>query len=176
MVLEEGQPPFARITPAAYAAEIPSHGSFRHLETELLKFAVDLGCAPTGILFCHLADEPSNLLGDLRPTAVRAGSPTPVQVEAGAMPADDSFGLDDDEYLGLARPDAMQGNPKQPVERVQRRPRPFPLENSHLLSQGKNFQGGVAATSEEDTNGLKERGDENRHGISGFSTFDARSS
>jgi len=81
------------------------------------------------------------------------------------MSADDSFGLDDDEYLGPARPDAMQGDPKQPVEKVQRRPRPFPLKNSYLLSQGKNFQGGIAATSEENTNGRKERADENQHGI-----------
>jgi hypothetical protein len=59
----------------------------------------------------------------------------------------------------------MQGDPKQPVERVQRRPRPFPLEYNHLLSQSENFEGSVAATLEENTNGRKERGDENQHGI-----------
>jgi len=98
--------------------EIPRRGSFRDRETELLKFAVDLRCAPACILFCHLADEPSNLLGDLRSPAARTGSPMPVQAEAGAMPTDDSLGLGDDENISLAGPATAKICPEESVQRV----------------------------------------------------------
>ena len=53
VVLEKGQPSLAGITLAAHPAQIPSHGSFRYFETELLELAVDFRCAPAHILFCH---------------------------------------------------------------------------------------------------------------------------
>jgi hypothetical protein len=156
MILQEGQPTSARIPAAAYPAEIPSHGSFRHREPEFLKLSMDLGSAPACILFRHPANERADFVGDFGPAAVRSGSPTPVEPKAGAMPADDSFGLDDEKDAGPARSATAQGGPEQPVERAQYRPRSFPLENSHLLPQGKNFQGGVDATSEEDSDGGQE--------------------
>ena len=64
-------------------------GPLRDDETELQKLTVDLRCAPAGILFRHPADERTDLVGDFGPTAVRTGSPTPVETKTGAMPADD---------------------------------------------------------------------------------------
>ena len=62
VILEEGQPALTGITPTTNSPQVPSHGPFRQLETELLQFSVDLWGTPARILFCHLADEPSNLL------------------------------------------------------------------------------------------------------------------
>ena len=42
---------------------------------------------------------------------------------------------------------------QQPVQRIQTGARPFPLENGDLLEEGENFEGGVAATTEEDSDG-----------------------
>jgi len=54
-----------------------------------------------------------------------------------------------------------QGRPEESVERVQCRPRPLPLEHGDLLSQGKDLQGGVASTAQEDAD----------HGDDGESEF-----
>ena len=65
------------------------------------------------------------------------------------MPANDGLWFHQDEDIGPAGPEAAQGGPEEPVERVQWRPRSLPLENGDLLSQGQNFEGAVAATAEE---------------------------
>jgi len=50
----------------------------------------------------------------------------------------------------------LQSRPEKPVERVQRGPRLFSLEDRDLLSEGENFKGGVASTPEEDAGGGQE--------------------
>ena len=77
------------------------------------------------------------------------------------MPADDGFWFHQHEDVGPAGPDAV-GGPEEPVDRVQRRLRSFPLENGDLLSQGENLEGGVSAIAEEDTDGgMSDRRDSN---------------
>ena len=56
-------------------------------------------------------------------------SPTPVEAEAGAMPADDGLGFHDEENLRPAAPDAAQCGPKQQVKGLHLWARPFPLED-----------------------------------------------
>jgi hypothetical protein len=46
---------------------------------------------------------------------------------------------------------------------VQGRPRPFAFEHGHLLSQGEDFQGGIASTAEEDADHGEDGEDELRH-------------
>jgi hypothetical protein len=72
------------------------------------------------------------------------------------MPADDGLRLHQDEDVGPAGPDAVQGGPEEPVEGVQGWPWSFPLENGELLSKGENFQGSVAPTAEENADGGNE--------------------
>jgi hypothetical protein len=72
------------------------------------------------------------------------------------MPTDDGFWFHQEEDVGPARPDAVQGGPEESIEGVPLRPRSFPLENSDLLSQGENLEGAVAATAEEDADGSTE--------------------
>ena len=96
------------------------------------------------------------LIGDLRLAAPRPGSPTPVETETGAVPADDGLGLHDDEDVGPAGRKAAEGRPEESVQRVQYWPRPFAFEHGDLLSEGEDFEGGIASTAEEDSDGGNE--------------------
>ena len=42
-----------------------------------------------------------------------------------------------------------QSGPEEPVQPIQTGTGPFPFENRDLLSEGEDFEGGVAATAEE---------------------------
>ena len=163
VVLQKGQPALARIALAANPAQIPSHGSFRDLETELLQFAVDLRCAPADILLCHPVDEIANLPGDPRPAASRSGSPAPVEMEAGAVPTDDGLGLDDEQDVGPPGPKAVEGCPDEPIEGVEFGPPSLPFEHGDLLPEGEDFEGRVAATAEEYTDHGEDGEDKFRH-------------
>src|SRR5687768_6843618 len=60
-------------------------------------------------------------------------TPTPVESETSAVPANYGRRLHDDEDVGPARPTAAQGSPEESVERVQDRPRPFAFEHGDLV-------------------------------------------
>ncbi len=117
VILQKGQPPFARIT-AADGSQISSDGSFRNGEAELHKLPVNPRSAPVGVLFRQATDQNSQLVADLRPAAARPGPPSPVQAKAGTVPSDDRLRLDDDEDVGPSRPQALQSCPDEPIERV----------------------------------------------------------
>jgi hypothetical protein len=147
VIPQKGQPAFARVTPATNSPKVAGHAAFRDLEAQLQQFSVDLGSTPTGILFRHPADERPDFSGDLGPTALRPGPPTPVEAETGAMPADDSLWFHDEEDVGPAGPDAAQGSPEEPVQPIHMGTGPLPLEDCDLLSEGENLEGGVTATT-----------------------------
>jgi len=42
-------------------------------------------------------------------------------------------------------------------------PRPFPFQHGDLLAEGKDFEGGIASTAKEDSDGDKEREDDFEH-------------
>ena len=153
MILQKGQPAFLRIPAATHSPQVSRHGSFGDDQTQFQEFSVNLGCTPSCILFRHLADQRSNLCGDLRSATARSRMPAPVEAETSPMPADDGLGFDDLEDIHPAGPEARQGSPEEPVEGVQWRPRSLALENSQLLPQGEDFEGDVAAILEEDPDG-----------------------
>ena len=158
MILEKRKPAFARVAAAPNPSQIAGHGPFRDDEAELLQFSVDLGGSPVRVLFGQATDQTPDLLGDLRPAAARPGSPTPVETKTGAVPADDGLGLDDDEDVGPAGPEAAEGGPEESVQGVQYWPRPLAFEHGDLLSEGEDFEGGIASTAKEDrTPAMKER-------------------
>ena len=69
------------------------------------------------------------------------------------MPTDDRFGLDNYQRIFPARPSRPQHRPEEPIQRAQRRPGPFPLQDSHLLTKGEDFDSDVSAALEEDAGG-----------------------
>ena len=58
-----------------------------------------------------------------------------------------------------------QSRPEKSVQGVQGWPRPFAVERGDLLSEGEDFEGGVASTAEEDTERGEEGEEEFRHGL-----------
>jgi len=143
--------------------KIPGYGAFGDDEAEFEKFSVDLGCTPAGILIRQPPDQVPDLFGDPGPTAARPGTPTPVQPKTRAVPADDGLWLHDHQDVGPTRPEAAEGGPEQPIQGVQGGPRSLVFQHRDLLSEGKNFEGGVGSTAEEDTDHGEEGEDELRH-------------
>ena len=66
------------------------------------------------------------------------------------MPTDDGLGLHDAQDVGLTFPDAARRRPEEPVQGVECRPWAFPLAHAKLLTEGEDFEGGVAAAAEEE--------------------------
>ena len=149
MILQEGKPLLRRVTTATNSLKVTGHGPFRDEEAELPKFPVDLGRAPIRVLLRQTPDQDTNLIGDLRPAAARSRAPTPIEAKTGAVPADDRFGLHNNQRIFPPGPDAAKSGPEEPVESIQMGTRPFPLEHGDLLPEGENFEGGVAATAKE---------------------------
>src|SRR5215472_9759126 len=116
MILQEGQPALTGIPAAVDSPQVASHGSLADDETQFQEFSVNLGCTPSCILFRHLANQGSNLLGDLRPATARSRMPAPIQPETSPMPADDGLGFDNLEDIHPAGPATRQGSPEESVQ------------------------------------------------------------
>jgi hypothetical protein len=134
---------------ALNAPEIPSNGPFGDDEAELLKFAVDLGGSPTRIL----TPGAGSTSGPLQWFSAGRRGAAITNANTTANPRDASrrrFRGHDDEDVGLAEPDAAEDGPEEPVQPIQTGAGPFPFENRDLLSEGEDFEGGVASTAKED--------------------------
>ena len=113
---------------------------------------MDFGSTPVRILLCQAPDQDANFLGDSRSAPTLSGPPTPIELETGAMPADDGVWVYNDERFGPAGPELSQQDPEQPIRRTQARSGPLPLEHSKLLAKGKHFEGIVGAAADEHPN------------------------
>ena len=69
-----------------------------------------------------------------------AGFPFPEQAKPLAVPADDCLGLDDDQGILPAWPQAGKDDSEHAVERTKPRPWSFPLQDRHLLAESDVFQ------------------------------------
>ena len=94
-----------------------------------------------------------NLFDDLRSAAAWPGSPTPIETEAGEVPADHRVRFDDHQDIRPPGPTTAECYPEQPVQGVQLWASPFPLQHGDLLSEGEDFKSGIASTTEEDSDG-----------------------
>jgi len=72
------------------------------------------------------------------------------------VPTDYRLWFHDEQYIRPSRPNLPQDRPKQTIQAVQCRPRPFPFEDSNLLPQGKDFQRQIGPTTEEGADGRQE--------------------
>ena len=153
VILEEGKAPLPRVATARHSSQSKSHTPFGDVEAELLKSSVDLGGSPAQVLFRQASDQNTNLVVDLWSAAAWPGAPTPVETEAGAVPADDGLGLHDEEDVGSAGPTAAEDRPRESVQEVQYWSQPFASEHGDLLPKGEDFEGGNASTAGEDPDG-----------------------
>src|SRR5215831_11770831 len=165
VVAKKRKPFFARITPALDPPQIARDSPLGEHEAELLQLAVDLRRAPAEVLLRQAPNQKANFLTDRRPAATRPGFPAPIQPETSSMPADDRFGLDDYQRILPVRPSRPQDRPEEPIQRAQRPPGPPPLQNSHLLAKGEDFDSDVSAALEKDASGGNQAEDKWQHGL-----------
>ncbi len=83
--------------------------------------------------------------------------------EAGAAPADYGIGFHQDQDVRPSGPTLPKYRPEERVPGVQFWPRPFPFQHGDLLSEGEDFEGGIAPSAKEDSDGHKEREDGVEH-------------
>ena len=93
VILQKGQPLLIGIAAAHDAPQITGDGPLRHRETELLQFGMDLGGAPSRILFGQAGDQVLEFLGNPRSTALRSRAPAAIEAEAGTCHAMTVAGL-----------------------------------------------------------------------------------
>ena len=141
---------------------IPGRPGFltKHFEPQL---AVDLGGSPIRVLLGQALDQSANLLGNLRSAAAWPGSPAPIETEAGAVPAYHGVGFHENQDARPAGPTLAECRPEKPIPGVQFWPRPFPFQHGDLLSEGEDFERGIASTAKEGSDGHKEREEDVQH-------------
>ena len=110
----------------------------------------------TGGAALLLAQEP-----DLTPSQVRAR--LLLTGMSGPVPGDHRVGLNDEDHVLPAGPQAAERGPEEPVKEIDWRARPFPFQNCNLLSKGQNLKSGSSAGSENDADGGEERGEKVEH-------------
>jgi hypothetical protein len=69
------------------------------------------------------------------------------------VPTDHRLPFHDEHHIRPSRPNLPQDCPKQAIQAVQCRPRPFPLEDRNLLPKGEDFQSQIGTTAEDDADG-----------------------
>ena len=74
-----------------------------------------------------------------------------------------TVGLHEDQHVRPSGPTLAECRPEKTVQEVQLWPRPFPFQHGELLSEGEDFEGGIASTAKEDSDGDKEREDGFEH-------------
>jgi hypothetical protein len=127
--------------------------SFRDIETEHEKLAVNARCSPRRILDDHSEDQLAHFLRSLsspdRPAGADFGNELPVQPESSEMPPDHRFRSDDDEGLLPIRPDSPSNYPEEPVEDAKAWPPMPPLQYGQLLTEDKVLQEKVPTATTE---------------------------
>jgi hypothetical protein len=87
----------------------------------------------------------------------------PIETEAGAVPADHGVGFHQDQDVRPAGPTPPEYGPEESVPGVQSWPRSFPFEHGDLLPEGEDFEGSIASTAKEGSDGHKEREEDMEH-------------
>jgi hypothetical protein len=118
MVANERSPP---LSPTAAGSRWPvlRDGPRRDAVPELGQLASDQVLAPCRVLTPHAADQTTKIEVDRRAATWSPGAPSPAQPPAGAVPADDGFGLHDDDGVKQTAKTAGEGSQKPAVEALQ---------------------------------------------------------
>jgi hypothetical protein len=135
----------------------------RYRESELLQLSVNPGRSPPRILRGHPMNQIPDFRCGLRSAAAWPRTPTPVEAKARSMPSDHRLGFHDDQCVTPTGPNPAKRTPEDPVERVQVRPRPLPLQNGELLPESEDLQSVIGAVAEQCAESSEEGEDEVEH-------------
>ena len=141
VIPKEGEPGLARLRPSVESSKVARDRALGNVEAKHHELSVDPRRAPS-VVEGHPADQVADLRahGSSPISTTAARDPTPVQLEAGAMPPDDRIRLDDHQRVRPPRPHLPQHNPQRPVGGTDTRPLAPRLERRQLLSQHQVLQ------------------------------------
>ncbi len=130
MIVQESPPRLRRRL--AVTDSVFVHGCLRRLVAKEPEFRADSRRSPDRILARHASNQRADLGVDLRAAGLPGSRlPSPVELEALFVPANDGFGLHDDEDGSPIRPESRQPHP----------------ENSITVPQLRSFGGHSQATT-----------------------------
>src|SRR5437879_9455319 len=119
VISKKGKPAFCWLRVSRSSFHPAGNRSFRDIETEHEKFAVDARCAPGGILCHHAKDQIANFFRNPFPADPPAGfgDRTPIECKPRSLPTDHGLGTDD--HLGLFPfgPKPSRHDPEHLIER-----------------------------------------------------------
>ena len=134
--------PPRRRGPRGCPAHVLGDGQLGDVVSEESELRLDPPAAPRRILAGHPADQVAELGLELRTAdRVRPGLPSPVELEALAVPGENRGGLNDDEARAPAGPHAGQPDPEDSIPPRQGRSANGPLENRELMAQCEVLEG-----------------------------------
>jgi hypothetical protein len=146
VVGEEGPPRLGRWT--RELCQQSRHGALGDLNPQLPELAVDARGTPQGIGAGHVGEEFGDVRierGPTRAVASRALRPPPTQ--PGAMPSDDSLGLDENQCRPPPAPGGRQQDPKHAVTGAEVMPLHASLQGSQLVAEGKILEDHVVVAT-----------------------------
>ena len=144
------RPPRGR-GPRGSPAHVLGDGPFGHVVAEMGEFRLDAPTAPGRIVPGDPMDQVANLRVELR-TADRArlGLPSPIELEALAVPGEDGRGLHDDEAGAPVGPAAGQRHPEDSVPASESWPGDGALKDRELMAQGEVLERQVAVAADKE--------------------------
>jgi len=150
VIAQERRPSLCRFGVTRRFPHPTQDGSLGDVEAEHCEFTVNARRSPSWVPGDHAENESTQLLGRWSSADANAfpRDPTPIQREAGAMPTDDSFRLDNEERLPPPMPESAQDDPEQPIWDGKPRMRMPTCQDGKLLPQGQVFEEEITAGSE----------------------------
>src|SRR6188474_2452028 len=156
MVVKKG-PPRLRGR-MAVTDHVLAHARLADVDIQLEQFPVNPRCAPERIIATHCTNQRSNFLGHSgAPRLAPSNFPLPEQAEALVMPTNHSRGFHHGEGRLPLPPNRRQPRPEQPIRSGQLRSLHRPLQNSELMTKGKNLKLKGSATAKESQEGRPQR-------------------
>ena len=114
MVVKERPPCLRRRL--AISHKILAHARLADVDAKLQQLAVKARRAPARILFAHATNEIPDIMRDRRASGLASPNlPCPEEAKCIAVPANDCFGLDNDQRRTPVRPDAGQPDLQETV-------------------------------------------------------------
>jgi hypothetical protein len=137
LIAQEAAP--SRRRPTSSSHHVLGDGGLADLEAELEQFAVDTRRSPERVGGVHLPNQIPNLAIHRRPSRSRA--PAPKQAKTLTMPLDNGGRLDQHHRVQTARPQSVDPDPQQAIDREQSGPtRPLAAKNMQLMTESEVFQ------------------------------------
>ena len=97
----------------------------------------------------HPADELDEFLVLFRSPKSPSGFPAPEHLDSSSLPADEGFGLEDDQRISPIGAKPHEQQPKTSVGSPEPGPTGLPFEHYELMAQRQDFEGEIMPTSEE---------------------------